>query len=104
VQQRGQWQPRQPSKKARKALHEANSVYDLPSIEQAIKLMHAVCGYPVKSTWLRAIKAGNFVGWKMLTERNVSKYYPDTDEALKGHMNQTRKNCNQPKHNRDHWK
>ena len=57
IHQRGQWQPRKPSKKARRALERANSVYDLPSIEQAIKWMHAVCGYPVKSTWLKAIKA-----------------------------------------------
>jgi len=33
--------------------------------------MHAVCGYPVKSTWLKAIKAGNYVGWPMLNECNV---------------------------------
>jgi hypothetical protein len=59
IQQRGHWQPRRPSKKARNALRQANSVYDLPSTEQAIKWMHAVCGYPVKSTWLKAIKAGN---------------------------------------------
>jgi hypothetical protein len=59
--------------------------------------MHAVCGYPVKSTWLRAIKAGNFVGWPMLTERNVSKYCPDMDETLKGHMKQTRKNVRSTK-------
>jgi hypothetical protein len=84
-------------KESKKALHEANSVYDLPSIEQAIKWMHAVCGYPVKSTWLWAIKAGNFVGWPMLTERNVNKYYPDKDETLKGHMNQTRKNMRSTK-------
>jgi hypothetical protein len=37
MQQRGQWQPRHPSKQARKALQQANSVYDLPSFEQAIK-------------------------------------------------------------------
>ena len=92
VQQRGQWQPRRPSKQARKALRQANSVYDLPSTEQAIKWMHAVCGYPVKSTWLKAVKAGNYVGWPMLTERNVQKYYPETSETAKGHMNQTRKN------------
>jgi hypothetical protein len=61
VQQKGQWQPRQPSKNARQVLEQANSVYDLPSTEQAIKWMHAVCGYPVKSTWLKAIKAGNFL-------------------------------------------
>ena len=46
----GQWQPRQPSKKARKDLREANSVYDLPSTNQAINWMHAVCGYPINST------------------------------------------------------
>ena len=96
-QRRGQWQPRQPSKKAKKILREANSVYDLPSTEQAIKWMHAVCGYPVKSTWIKAIKAGNYVGWPMLNERNVNKYYPETDETPKGHMNQTRKNVRSTK-------
>jgi hypothetical protein len=62
MQQWGQWQPRRPSKQARKALRQANSIYDLPSTKQAIKWMHAVCGYPVKLTWLKAIKAGNYVG------------------------------------------
>ncbi|KAL7525268.1 hypothetical protein ACHAWF_001283, partial [Thalassiosira exigua] len=92
VQHRGQWQPCKPSKKAKSILRQANSVYDLPSTEQAIKWMHAVCGYPVKSTWLVAIEAGNFVGWPLLTVRNVKKYYPKTTETSKGHMNQTRKN------------
>ncbi len=46
-----------------------HSIYDLPSTEQAIKWMHAVCGYPVKPAWLKAIKAGNYIGWPMLTER-----------------------------------
>ena len=97
MQQRGQWQPRKPTNRVRRALEQANSVYDLPSIEQAIKWMHAVCGYPVKSTWLRAVKAGNFVGWPLLTEKNVNKYYPDTDETQKGHLNQTRKNTRSTK-------
>jgi hypothetical protein len=55
MQQRGHWQPRSPSKQARKALRQANRVYNLPFSKQAIKWMHAVCGYPVKSTWLKAI-------------------------------------------------
>jgi len=50
IQKRGQWQPRTPSKKAQHALLQANSVYNLPSTEQGIKWMHAVCKYPVKST------------------------------------------------------
>jgi hypothetical protein len=54
--------------------------------------MHAICGYPVKLTWLKAIKVGNYVGWLMLTERNVQKYYPETIKTAKGHLNQTRKN------------
>ena len=97
VQAKGQWQPRRPSKRVNAALRQANSVYDLPSIEQAIKWMHAVCGYPVKSTWMKAVKAGNFVGWPLLTEKNINKYYPDTDETQKGHMNQTRKNARSTK-------
>jgi hypothetical protein len=40
MQQLGQWQPRCPSKQARKALRQANSVYDLPLTKQAIKWMH----------------------------------------------------------------
>ena len=33
----------------------------------------------------------------MLTEQNVSKYYPKTDETIKGHMTQTRKNVRSTK-------
>jgi len=81
VQQRGHWQPRKPSKKARHALRKANSEYDLPSIAQAIKWMHAVCGYPVKTTWSKAAKAGNFVGWPLLTEKAMITY----DSGADGH-------------------
>eukprot|EP00956_Cyclotella_meneghiniana_P036650 scaffold128493_cov64-Cyclotella_meneghiniana.AAC.1 len=59
--------------------------------------MHAVCGYPVKTTWLKAIKAGNYVGWPLLTVKNVTKYYPETTETPKGHLNQTRKNVRSTK-------
>ncbi|KAL7502572.1 hypothetical protein ACHAXN_003578 [Cyclotella atomus] len=97
MQQRGRWQPRQPKKRVSEKLRQANSVYDLPSVEQAIKWMHAVCGFPVKSTWIKAVKAGNFVGWPLLTEKNIAKYYPETDETPKGHMNQTRKNVRSTK-------
>jgi hypothetical protein len=59
--------------------------------------MHTVCEYPVKSTWLKVIKAGNYVGWPMLTERNVQKYYPETTKTAKGHLKQTRKNVRSTK-------
>ena len=59
--------------------------------------MHAVCGYPVKSTWLAAIEKGNYIGWPLLTVRNVKKYYPETTKNPKGHLNQTRKNVRSTK-------
>ncbi len=97
MQQQGQWKLWRPSKQARKALRLANSVYDLPSTKQAIEWMHAVCGYPVKLIWLKAIKAGNYVDWPMLNERNDQKYYPETIETPKGRLNQTRKNVRSTK-------
>jgi len=59
--------------------------------------MHAVCGYPVKSTWLKAIKAGNFIRWLLLTTENIKKYHPETVETPKGHMDQARKNVRSTK-------
>ena len=91
VQQHGQWQPHTPTKQAKKALGQANSIYDLPSTEQAIKWMDAVCGHPVKLPWLKATKTGNFLGWPLPTVKNVTKYYPETVETPKEHMNQTGK-------------
>ena len=62
--------------------------------------MHAVCGYPVKSTCIKAIKAGNYIGWPMLNEPNVEIYYQETNETPKVHLNRSRKNfrSTKPKH------
>ena len=75
TQDHGQWQPHRPTKAARRQLQLAHSVYNLPSKEEAIKWMHEVYGYLVKSTWIKSIKVGNYVGWMMLTKRNVARYY-----------------------------
>ena len=37
------------------------------------------------------------VGWPLLTEKNINKYYPETDKTPKGHMNQQRKNVRSTK-------
>ena len=96
MQTRGHWQPHTPANKSKKFLQEANSVYALPTTEEEIRWMHAVCVYPVKSTWIKAIKEGNFTGWPILNKRNVSKHYPETTNTPKGHLNQTRKMCGRP--------
>ena len=65
----------------------ANNVYKLPSIKAAVRFMHAVCGYPVKSTWLKAIRNNHYVGWPMLTVRNVEKHFLETVKRPRGHLN-----------------
>ena len=55
---------------------EANSVYELPSVEALVRYMHAAAGFPVKSTWLKAIKHGNCNSWPRLTYNNAAKYCP----------------------------
>ena len=66
------------------------SAYDLPSIASLVRYLHAAAGFPVKYTWLRAIKASNYATWPGLTYNNAAKYCPDTDATIMGHMLQTR--------------
>ena len=86
-----QQKPHRPTNSAGEQLQMSHSVYDLPSKEESINWIHTVCGYSFKSTWIKSIKAGNYVGCQMLTERNVARYYPETNETPKGHLNQSRK-------------
>ena len=48
--------------------------------------MYTSAGFPVKSTWLKAIKKGKFVTWPGLTYSNAAKYFTHTVETIKGHM------------------
>ena len=53
---------------------QAFSTYDLPIVEALVRYFHADAGFLVKSTWLYAIKAGNFPFWPGLTYQNSAKY------------------------------
>eukprot|EP00957_Ditylum_brightwellii_P029408 2223112-Ditylum_brightwellii.AAC.1 len=33
------------------------SAYDLPSVDALVRYFHAAAGFPVRDTWLKAIKA-----------------------------------------------
>ena len=65
-----------------------NSVYELPSTNQVIHYYHAVAGFPTKPTWLKAIKAGIFTSWSMLTATAIAKHISESQETHKGHMPQ----------------
>eukprot|EP01082_Thalassiosira_pseudonana_P012372 g11214.t1 g11214 contig5:382941-386300(-) len=64
---------------------------ELPSTEQAIRYLHAAAGFPPKTTWLKAIRAGNFVTWPGISAESVYKFFPESEETQKGHMDRQRK-------------
>ena len=50
--------------------------YDLLSVAALISYFCAASGYPVRSTWLKSIGAGNYSSWPGLTLANATKYCP----------------------------
>ena len=71
--------------------------FDLPSIGALVGLYHACLGFPVKQTWLDAIKAGNCDTFDGLTYSNAAKYCPDSDETIMGHLAQQCQNVRSTK-------
>jgi hypothetical protein len=64
----------------------ANAIFELPSTRQTILYHHASAGFPIKETFLDAVRAGNYATWPGLTVAALHKYFPDSDEMQKGHM------------------
>ena len=38
-----------------------NNVYNIPLTKEAVQYLHAAAGFPVKETWINAIKEGNYI-------------------------------------------
>ena len=51
----------------KQATLKAFSAYDFPSVEALVIYFHAAAEYPVRDTWLKAIKAGTYDSWTGLT-------------------------------------
>ena len=66
----------------------AYSAYNLPSVADLIRYFLTVAGYPVRSTWLKAIGAGNYSSWTGLTLTNATKYCPYSKATIMGHLAQ----------------
>jgi hypothetical protein len=61
---------------------------DLPSIGALVGFYHACLGFPVKQTWLHAIKNGNCDTFDGLTYSIAAKYCLDSDETIMGNLAQ----------------
>ena len=68
----------------------AYSAYDLPSVESLVRYFHAAARFPVRTTWLKDIKVGNYCTWPGLALANATAYCPSADETIKGHIVQSR--------------
>ena len=75
----------------------ALNTHGLPSVAALVKYFHACAGFPVCSTWLAGIKAGNFASWPGLTYVNVAKYCTVSVETLRGHMVQSQQSSRSTK-------
>ena len=73
-------------KNANMATLAAYSAYDPPRIADLIRYFHSAAGYPVQSTRLKAISAGNYSSWPGLTLVNATKYCPCDDGTIMGHL------------------
>jgi hypothetical protein len=79
------------------AAHAAGTTFDpcsldLPSIRALVGFYHACLGFPVKQTWLNAIKAGNCNTFEGLSYSDGAKYCLDVDEMIMSHLAQQRQN------------
>ena len=55
-----------------------------------MRYFHAASGYPVRSTWLISISAGNYSSWPGLTLTNATKYCPSATSTIMKHLVQKR--------------
>jgi hypothetical protein len=72
---------------------QCNHAHDNNNQKYLINYLHATCFSPVKSTWITAIKNGNFLSWPGLIEQAVEKHLSKYVATTKGHLNQQRKNA-----------
>jgi hypothetical protein len=72
---------------------QCNHAHDNNNQKDLNNYLHAACFSPVKSTWIKAIKNGNFSSWPGLNEHNVEKYLSKSTSTSKGHLNQQRQNA-----------
>eukprot|EP00804_Cyclotella_cryptica_P015599 CCRYP_003604-RA/>CCRYP_003604-RA protein AED:0.37 eAED:0.36 QI:0/-1/0/1/-1/1/1/0/403 len=70
--------------------HTILNVYKLPSIEHTIRYLHVAAGFPTKTTWLPAIRRGNYKTWPLVTVASVHKHFPQSEETQQWRMRSQR--------------
>jgi hypothetical protein len=63
-----------------------HNAYKLPSVRPTIQYLHGAAGFPTRMSWLKAIRHGNYLSWPLINVKNVTKFFPKSEETQKGHM------------------
>jgi hypothetical protein len=73
--------------------HQALSAYHSSNQSEPITFLHATCGSPVPSTWIKDIDNGHFATWPGLTS-DIVRRHPSKSitTTAKGNLNQQHKN------------
>jgi hypothetical protein len=64
----------------------ASAIFNLPNTRHSLLYYHALAVFPVKETFLDAVRVGNYATWPGLTTTLIAKHFPDLEETQKGHM------------------
>ena len=67
-------------------LETINVIFELPSARETFLWYHASAGFPTKATFIDAVRNGNYSTWPKLTVTLINRYFPDSDETIKGHL------------------
>jgi hypothetical protein len=79
--------------KMKPRISQCNHAHANNNQKDLINYLHAACFSPIKSTWIKAIKNGNFSSWPGLNEQNVEKFLFKATSTAKYHLNQQRQNA-----------
>ena len=47
-------------------------------------------GLPIKATWIKSIRNGNYLTWPLITVKNINKHFSESEETKNGHMQNKR--------------
>ena len=82
---------------AYKSCYIALNAYEMTTKRDLVQYLHCCAGFPVVSTWTRAIQAGYFATWPGLTVELVRKHLPKSLATTKGHLRADRQNVRSTK-------
>ncbi len=61
-----------------------HNVHELKIQPELVRYYHAEAGFPIKPTWVKAIRNKQFALWPGLTVDAVKRHYPDSEKTPKG--------------------